>query len=135
MAAGVMIVFTVVCRIFAAALIAFFSSDPQVVAVGAEYLRIVSWTFAASGVIFVGSSMFQALGHTLPALIASFSRLVLVAVPAFILSSAPGFRLNWIWYLSVGALIVQLAVMLLLLQREMRVRLAFPAQSVSAGTV
>ncbi len=135
MAAGVMIVFTVGCRIFADALIAFFSSDPQVVAVGGEYLRIVSWTFAASGVIFVGSSMFQALGHTLPALIASFSRLVLVAVPAFILSSAPGFRLNWIWYLSVGALIVQLAVMLLLLQREMRVRLAFPAQSVSAGTV
>ena len=111
MAAGVMIAFTLICRMFGGSMVGFFSSDPQVVAVGAEYLRIVSWTFAASGIIFVGSSMFQALGHTVPALLASFSRIVLVAIPAFILQRAPGFQLNWIWYLSVGALIVQLAVM------------------------
>src|SRR4029453_5671604 len=66
MAAGVMIVFTVICQIAGASMVRFFSNDPQVVAVGAEYLRIVSWTFAASGIIFVGSSTFQALGHTLP---------------------------------------------------------------------
>src|SRR5262245_13188018 len=134
MAAGVMILFTLICRIFAVSMIEFFSSDPQVVAVGAEYLRIVSWTFAASGVIFVGSSMFQAIGHTLPALVASFSRIVLVAIPAFMLSSTPGFQLQWIWYLSVGALIVQLALNLLLLQREMHRRLAFPPAVVPAGT-
>ena len=126
MAAGVMIAFTLICQAFAAPMVAFFSGDPQVVAVGNEYLRIVSWTFAASGIIYVGSSMFQALGHTLPALIASFSRIALVAVPAFILSRTPGFQLNWIWYLSVGALVVQLAVNLLLLRREMRRRLVFP---------
>jgi putative MATE family efflux protein len=127
MAAGVMIAFTLICQAFAAPMVAVFSGDPQVVAVGNEYLRIVSWTFAASGIVYVGSSMFQALGHTLPALIASFSRIVLVAVPAFVLSSTPGFQLKWIWYLSVGALIVQLAVNLLLLRREMRRRLVFPA--------
>jgi len=37
----------------------------------------------------------------------------------------PGFQLRWIWYLSIAALIVQLTLNLLLLQREMRVRLAF----------
>jgi hypothetical protein len=39
----------------------------------------------------------------------------------------PGFQLHWIWYLSVFALLVQLAVTLLLLQREMGRRLAFAA--------
>ena len=132
MAAGVMIVFTFMCQALAAPMVGFFSSDPQVIAVGVEYLRIVSWTFAASGIIFVGSSMFQALGHTLPALIASFCRILLVGIPAFILSRMPGFHLNWIWYLSIAALIVQLAINLLLLQREMRLRLQFAP---AAGTI
>jgi putative MATE family efflux protein len=130
MAAGLMIVFTVICQIAGASMVRFFSNDPQVVAVGAEYLRIVSWTFAASGIIFVGSSTFQALGHTLPALIASFCRIILVAVPALMLSRMPGFQLRWIWYLSVVALIVQLGINLLLLRREMRIRLNFAAAHV-----
>ena len=100
-------------------------ATPQVVAVGAEYLRIVSWNFVASGVIFVGSSMFQAMGNTLPALMASFARIVIVAVPAFLLSRLPGFHLHWIWYLSVVAITVQLALNLLLLRREFRRRLTF----------
>lgn len=132
MAAGVMIVFTIICRAFAAPIVGSFSSDPEVIAVGVEYLRIVSWTFAASGIIYVGSSMFQALGHTLPALVASFCRILLVGIPAFILSRMPGFHLNWIWYLSIAALIVQLAINLLLLQRELRLRLQFAPV---AGTI
>ena len=89
MAAGAMVVFTAVCQVAAAPMVRVFSSDPQVIDVGADYLHIVSWTFAASGIIFVGSSMFQALGHTLPALVASFCRIVLVAIPAFVLSRRP----------------------------------------------
>ena len=131
MAAGAMIALTALCRLQAAAMIGVFSSDPQVIAVGVEYFRIVSWTFPASGIIFVGSSMFQALGHTLPALMASFCRIVLVAVPAFILARTPGFELHWIWYLSVIALIVQLAVNQLLLFREFGRRLTFAPAAVA----
>jgi MATE family, multidrug efflux pump len=129
MAAGAMVLLSIACRIAGAEMVSFFSSDPEVVAVGTEYLRIVSWTFAASGVIYVGSSMFQALGHTLPALIASFSRIVIVAVPAFLLSRLPGFQLHWIWYLSIVAVTVQLALNLLLLRREFRRRLTFAPAS------
>jgi putative MATE family efflux protein len=127
MAAGVMALLSIICRIAGDDIVQVFSADPEVIAVGTEYLRIVSWTFVASGVIFVGSSMFQALGHTLPALVASLTRIVLVAVPAFILSRMPGFQLHWIWYLSVGAIVVQLALNLLLLRREFRRRLSFAA--------
>ena len=131
MAASAMVVFTAVCQVAAAPMVRVFSSDPQVIDVGAEYLHIVSWTFAASGIIFVGSSMFQALGHTLPALIASFCRIVLVAIPVFLLSHEPGFQLHWIWYVSVAALVVQLAVNQGLLFREFARRLKFaPAATV-----
>jgi len=129
MAAGAMVVFTAICQAAAGPMVRVFSSDPQVVDVGAEYLHIVSWTFAASGIIFVGSSMFQALGHTLPALIASFCRIVLVAIPVFLLSRAPGFQLHWIWYISVAALLVQLAANQILLFREFARRLTFAPTS------
>ena len=102
-----------------------FSADPQVVATGSEYLRIISWNFIASGIIFVSSSMFQAMGNTLPSLLTSFTRMVLVAIPLLILSRWPGFELRWVWYLSVASVFVQLCLNLLLLRREFRVRLDF----------
>jgi Na+-driven multidrug efflux pump len=99
-----------------------------VLAVGSEYLRIVSWNFVASGLIFVASSMFQAMGNTIPSLVASGARILLVAVPAIVLSRTPGFQLNWIWYLSVGAVFIQLALSMLLLRREFNRRLTFSSQ-------
>src|SRR5262245_2185508 len=59
LAGGFMFLFAVACRLAAAPMITVFSQDPDVIAVGGEYLRIVSWSFVASGVVFVGSSMFQ----------------------------------------------------------------------------
>ena len=115
-----------------------FSDDAGVIAVGSEYLRIIAWTFAGSGIIFVSSSMFQAMGNTIPPLAASFARIVLVAVPAIVMSRMQGFELWWIWYLSVGALAFQLVTVLVLLQREFRVRLTWPSvttpSSATAGT-
>jgi hypothetical protein len=49
-------------------------------------------------------------------------------VPAILLSRTAGFQLNWIWYLSVGAVLVQLALSMLLLRREFNRRLTFPSQ-------
>jgi Na+-driven multidrug efflux pump len=105
-------------------LIRIFSSDPAVVAVGEEYLRISAWNFLASGVIFVASSTVQALGNTLPALATSLLRLLLVAVPAVILARLPGFELHWIWYLSVASIVVQMLASLWLLNREFALKLA-----------
>ena len=125
MAVGVMLLFAVLCNIAPAALVAIFSRDPAVIANGAEYLRIVSWNYVASGLIFVNSSMFQAMGNTIPSLVTSAVRIALVAIPAIILSRAPGFQLNWIWYLSVASVFVQLALSMLLLRREFARRLRF----------
>jgi Na+-driven multidrug efflux pump len=113
-----------------------FSADDQVVAIGAEYLRIISWTFVCSGVIFVASSMFQAMGHTLPALATSFVRIIVVSVPVLLLSRQPGFALRWIWYLSAASIAFQMVLSLLLLRREFGRRLKFepvPAPAIPVG--
>jgi Na+-driven multidrug efflux pump len=125
MAAGVMFASAIACNVAPAALVGIFTTDAEAVAVGAEYLRIISWNFVASGLVFVASSMFQAMGNTIPSLVASATRLAVVAVPAVLLARTPGFRLTWIWYLSVGAVLVQLALSMLLLRREFRRRLDF----------
>ena len=125
MAAGIMALFTIPCVFAGEAMIRFFSSDPAVIAVGAQYLRLISWSLAAGGVVFVNGSIFQAMGNTIPPLIASFVRILVVAIPAILLSRMPGFELRWIWYLSVAATMLQLTMNLLLLRRELRIRLAF----------
>jgi putative MATE family efflux protein len=127
LAAGLMLLLTLACHIAPAAMIRPFSSDPTVIAVGEDYLRIVSWNFVASGLIFVASSMFQALGNTIPSLVTSSARLLIFALPVTLLARLPGFELRWIWYLSVAAVTLQMTANLLLLQRELRTRLTFEA--------
>jgi putative MATE family efflux protein len=123
MAAGVMLLFAIICHIAPHALVAAFSKDPAVIAVGAEYLRIISWNYVASGLIFVASSMFQAMGNTIPSLISSGVRMALVTILALILVRIPGFQLRWIWYLSVGTVLVQLTLSMWLLRAEFERRL------------
>jgi putative MATE family efflux protein len=125
MAAGAMLLMTIACNAVPAPMIGFFSSDAGVIAVGAEYLRIVSWSLAASGIIYVNGSMFQAMGNTIPPLAASFMRILVVAIPAVLLARSADFNLRWIWYLSVLATALQLAMNLVLLRREFKARLGF----------
>jgi putative MATE family efflux protein len=122
-AALVMLAFTALVQVAPAAMVGVFSADPDVVRVGAEYMRITSWNFAASGIVFISSSMFQAMGNTIPSLVTSFTRIVVVSIPVIALSRLPGFTPRWVWYLSVASVVLQMAMNLLLLRREFRLRL------------
>jgi MATE family, multidrug efflux pump len=127
MSAMVMIALTLLCHIAPDEMIRVFNHDPAVVAFGAEYLTIISWTFVASGLIFVTSSVFQGMGHTLPALASSALRLVLFAIPAFIMSRRPGFQMRHIWYLGAASVVIQMTVSVWLLHREFDKKLSFTA--------
>jgi putative MATE family efflux protein len=124
-AAASMLVLAVAVWFWGDAMVRVFTADPAAVAVGEEYLHIVAFNFVASGVIFVSSSMFQAMGNTIPSLITSGARILIVAVPVLLLAGTPGFALRWIWYISAAAVVVQLTMNLLLLKREFRLRLNF----------
>jgi MATE family, multidrug efflux pump len=125
MSATIMLAMTVLVHLAAPAIVRFFNSDPAVVAFGSEYLRIISWNFLASGVVFVSSSVFQGMGNTLPPLASSSLRLLLFALPAYALSRQPGFETRTLWYLSVASVTLQLAVNLWLLHREFGRKLSF----------
>jgi putative MATE family efflux protein len=120
-----MILFAIFCEIVPAQLIRVFTKDPAAIQVGVEYLRILSISYIASGVIFVNSSMFQAMGNTIPSLLASAARIIIVVIPAVILSRQPGFELHWIWWLSAASIVIQLALSSLLLRREFNRKLVF----------
>ncbi len=81
MAAGAMLTAAIVIFAAASQLMRIFTSDPEVIAVGVEYLHIVAITLVASGVTFVSSSMFQAMGNTIPSLATSALRLLVSIVP------------------------------------------------------
>jgi MATE family, multidrug efflux pump len=135
LAVSVMGVLALLFHIAPAAMIGIFSKDPEVVSVGVDYLKVMSWSFFFSGLVFVNSSMFQAIGNTIPSLIASFTRIVLVAIPAVILSKQPGFELRWMWYLSITTIGIQLLLSSLFLRREFRLRLGKLAPAESAETL
>jgi Na+-driven multidrug efflux pump len=133
LSAGLMFVVTLICQWRPQVFIEFFSRQPEVVEVGATYLRIISWNFVATGFIFTCSGLFQALGNTWPSLASSASRLLTFVLPAVILSTLPRFSLTEVWYLSVATVTLQALTSLTLLLREFRLRLGAPAAHALTG--
>lgn len=114
-----MLVLTIVCQFRSELFLTpFASEDPEVMAVGTEFLRIISLNFIASGISFTCSGMFQALGNTLPSLMSSSSRLITFALPALWLASQPSFQLRHLWYLSVVTTFLQMLTSVWLMRRE-----------------
>jgi putative MATE family efflux protein len=128
-----MLVMTLVCQWRPQVFIEFFSRQPEVVEVGAGYLRIISWNFVATGLIFTCSGLFQALGNTWPSLASSASRLLTFVLPAVILSTLPDFSLIRVWHLSVATVWLQMITSFVLLQREFRRKLGTPPAEAGAA--
>jgi putative MATE family efflux protein len=120
---GVMLLLTLLCQWRPEWLVLGFTREAAVVDVATQFLRVLSWNFAASGLIFTCSGIFQGLGHTWPALGSTASRVVTFMLPAIWLSTVPGYAIEQVWYLSVASVWLQAALSVWLLGRTMRVRL------------
>ncbi len=127
-----MFALTLVCQWRAELFVRLFTDQDEVVQVGATYLRIISWNFVATGVIFSCSGLFQALGNTVPSLLSSASRLITYALPVLWLSRQPGFRIIQVWHLSVITVALQALTSWLLLRREFGRRLPVSAPAAVA---
>ncbi len=124
MGSVVMFALTLLCQLRPEWFVLAFTDEPEVVAVGAQFLHFISWNFVASGLIFTCSGMFQAMGNTWPSLASTGTRLLTFALPALWLSRQPGFRIGQVWYLSVVTVALQMILSLLLLRSQLRRRLA-----------
>jgi Na+-driven multidrug efflux pump len=124
---AVMVAFTMVAQWKPEVWLGGFTEDAETIATGALFLRMVSLNLVAQGVIFVCSSMFQGLGNTRPVLLSSGARLITYALPLIFLSGRPGFRIEYVWYLSIATTTLQAALTFWLLRREFGRRLVSPA--------
>lgn len=118
--AALMLVLTLLCQIAPAALLRGFTNDAAVIAIGAQFLQIVSWNFAAAGIVFTCSGLFQALGNTWPALLSSAARLLGFALPVTWLARRPHFSIAAVWYLSVASVALQAVLSYALARRQLR---------------
>jgi putative MATE family efflux protein len=120
----VMVGFMCLAQLKPELLLAGFSNDRETMDIAFLFLRIISFNMVAQGLIFTCSSMFQGLGNTKPVLLSSVTRVLTYSLPAIWLSTRPGFRIEQVWYLSIGATTLQAGLSLWLLRREFRKRLA-----------
>jgi len=132
MSSAVMLCLTVMCQFEANLFVRGFSVDPDVVAVAATFLAIISWNFVPSGFIFTCSGLFQAMGNTWPALLSTATRFVTFALPVIWISRRAGFAIEQVWYLSVATITLQSVLSYLLLRREFSRQLGFDADAVAA---
>jgi putative MATE family efflux protein len=129
----VMIAVTVLLQWRPDLLVAVFTSEPAVQQIGAGFLRVISWTFIAQGIVFTCSGMFQGLGNTRPALMSSAVRLAAFVPLAIWFSFQTSFELERVWQLSVATVWLQAVVSYLLLRREFRRRLAVMPAAVAVA--
>jgi putative MATE family efflux protein len=120
----VMVTFTILAQWQPGLLLGGFASDRETMAVAILFLQMVSLNLVAQGFTFVSNSMFQGLGNTKPVLLSSGARLITYALPVLWLAARPGFRMEYVWYLSNLTTTLQAAVSLWLLHLEFRKRLA-----------
>jgi len=80
--AVVMVAVTVFLQWKPEILVGFFTAESEATEIGATFLRTISWTFIAQGVVFTCSGMFQGLGNTRPAMLSSAVRFVSIAMIA-----------------------------------------------------
>lgn len=124
MSTVLMAALTALCLWEARWLVAPFTPDPAVAEVASTYLRIVSLNFVATGLIFTASGTFQALGDTRPALAGGLLRLAVFVGGASWVAAQPWARLEHIWWVSASSAVVHMAVALLFLRRQLKVKLA-----------
>jgi putative MATE family efflux protein len=119
----VMMLVTVFLQWRPEALVGFFIKESDAIDVGATFLRTISWTFIAQGVVFTCSGMFQGLGNTRPAMLSSAIRLTVFVPVAVWLSTQRGFQLERLWLVSVAAVWIQALASYLLLRHQFSRRL------------
>jgi putative MATE family efflux protein len=130
----VMLVVTILVQINPQLLVRAFTDEAAVLAVGGDFLRIISINFVAQGVVFSCSGIFQGLGNTRPALLSSAIRLAVFIPVAFMVAGRANFELHQLWYVSSLAVMLQAVFSYLLVQREIKLKtLVTPAATTVAG--
>ena len=128
----IMVCLTLFCQWGAAWVIRAFTQDPATLAIGSQYLQVISWNFLATGFVFTCSAVFQGLGNTVPAVLSAATRLATFVLPVLWLAAQPRFELLEVWFVSIASTTLQAMFSLWLVRREFRQRLTVPAAAMAS---
>jgi putative MATE family efflux protein len=111
-----------VLMLFPGVILGIFSSDPDLIRIGREAMRIAILIFPLVGFQIVGSGLFQALGKAVPALFLSLARQVLFLIPMVILLPLfLGLSGVWVSFPAADALsFLATLVLVLIMMKKLR---------------
>lgn len=121
--AWVMTLLFILCQLLAHPLMAFFSDDPQVLAEGELFMRIISLNCLSIVLVFSCSGIFQGLGNTWPSLASSALRIFAFILPVLWLSGRSDFSPAMVWVCSAASVLLQGLCSCYLLRWQMRSKL------------
>jgi putative MATE family efflux protein len=119
----IMVLLTLFCQWGVEGVVRAFTTQAGSVAVATQMLKVISWNFVASGLVFTCSAVFQGLGNTVPSVLSSATRIVSFVGPVLWLAAHPHFQLAEVWYASVASMTLQALVSLWLVRGQFRRRL------------
>jgi len=123
-AMGIMLIGVLLFQLLPRQILSLFIEKPETFAIGIAALKTISLGFVFSAVVFVISSVFQALGHGLHALIVQSVRQLVAALPLAYLFSLSG-NVNMVWWAIPAAEVLTAAVTLLLFRSVNKKQLSF----------
>ena len=108
-AVSIMAVGTLVMQLFPEQLLGFFDASEHMISIGVPALRIISVHFMVAGVAIIITSTLQALSHGFYSMIVSFTRQIIVLLPAAFLLSRTG-DVNAVWWAFPIAEVVSITI-------------------------
>lgn len=114
----IMLIGGVLTAVFAVPLMDIFSDDPEVIAIGALYVRIKALALPPSAYFFVYAASLKGIKRPIYALVLSMGRMVILpAITIFIFVQLLNFGLPTIWWMLTAASFVVGAVAFLIARR------------------
>ena len=115
--AGIMVVGTIICVIFAGQLTGLFSSSAETIAIGKSAIRMISMGFLASAVSVTACGALEGLGKGGASLLVSLLRYIIIPIPAaWLLATFAGVEYTWhaFW---IGEFITGIAAFILYIKQ------------------
>ncbi len=106
-------------QIFPDQLLSIFNASPEMLEIGREALRIISWSFLFAGFCIITSCVCQALGKSIYSLFTSIGRQLVVLIPAAFLLSLSG-NVHIVWWAFPIAELSSLALSVIFMLRVLR---------------
>lgn len=118
-AVAISFVYFAMVMLFPRTIFSIFTSDPELLAIGSEAMRIVLIAIPLIGMQIIGAVFFQAVGKALPSLILSMSRQIILLIP-LVLILPRFFGVYGVWAAFPTADVVATTVTLIWLRAEMK---------------